>query len=184
MTDVEPERRPVLQALTTTGLAVTVRPGVPEEVEILRAIRAEPSVAQWWGSIDPVEEMLAELAGTADDIVALVIEVDGAVAGEIQYWEEKTPQYRHAGIDLYLSTNWQGQGVGTMAVRLVARYLIDQRHHHRLTIDPAVANDRAIRSYRKVGFKPVGVMRCYEVDAGGQFHDGLLMDMLAHELQE
>jgi len=53
-----------------------------------------------------------------------------------------------------------------------------------LTIDPAAANERAIRAYEKVGFKPVGVMREYERGISRQFHDGLLMDMLAGELQE
>jgi RimJ/RimL family protein N-acetyltransferase len=34
----------------------------------------------------------------------------------------------------------------------------------------------------KAGFKPVGVMRRYERLPGGEWHDGLLMDLLADEL--
>ena len=64
----------------------------------------------------------------------------------------------------------------------MARYLIDARGHHRLTIDPSDANERAIRAYSKLGFRPVGVMRQYERGADGTFHDGLLMDLLADEL--
>jgi aminoglycoside 6'-N-acetyltransferase len=67
-------------------------------------------------------------------------------------------------------------------VRTLARYLIDIRGHFRLTIDPAASNTRAIRTYEKVGFKPVGVMRKYERGADGTYHDGLLMDLLADEL--
>jgi aminoglycoside 6'-N-acetyltransferase len=33
-----------------------------------------------------------------------------------------------------------------------------------------------------VGFRPVGVMRQYERGGDGQFHDGLLMDLLREEL--
>ena len=51
-------------------------------------------------------------------------------------------------------------------------------------IDPAAANDQAIRSYSKVGFRPVGVMRQYERGGDGHFHDGLLMDLLRGELAE
>jgi aminoglycoside 6'-N-acetyltransferase len=40
----------------------------------------------------------------------------------------------------------------------------------------------AIRSYAKVGFRPVGVMRQYERGGDGRFHDGLLMDLLRGEL--
>ena len=63
-------------------------------------------------------------------------------------------------------------------------YLFRHRGHHRLTIDPAAANDRAIRCYAKVGFRPVGVMRAYERGLDGRFHDGLLMDMLAPSYQD
>ena len=67
-------------------------------------------------------------------------------------------------------------------MRTLAHYLMDVRGHFRLTIDPAVSNARAIRSYEKVGFKPVGVMRQYERGADGTYHDGLLMDLVAGEL--
>jgi aminoglycoside 6'-N-acetyltransferase len=112
------------------------------------------------------------------------VEVDGAVAGGIQYHEELDPDYRHAGIDVYLGGAFQDRGLGSDAVRLLARWLFDVRGHHRLTIDPSVENPRAIRAYEKVGFRRVGVMRRYERHADGQWHDGLLMDMLRDELAE
>ena len=62
--------------------------------------------------------------------------------------------------------------------------MFDQRSHHRITIDPAAANDQAIGSYTKVGIRPVGVMRQDERGGGGQFHDGLLMGLLQGELVE
>ena len=74
--------------------------------------------------------------------------------------------------------------VRSILVQSLARYLLEVRGHHRLTIDPAADNARAIRTYEKVGFKPVGVMRMYERGSDGTYHDGLLMDMLAGELQE
>ena len=121
------------------------------------------------------------LDSEADDMV-FVIEHDGVVIGSIQYAEENTPDYRHAGIDLFLTTDALGQGPGPDTIRTVARYLIDVRGHHRLTIDPSAANEHAIRAYSKLGFCPVGVMRRYERGADGTFHDGLLMDLLADEL--
>jgi hypothetical protein len=47
-----------------------------------------------------------------------------------------------------------GQGAGTEAVALLARYLFEERGHHRITIDPAARNERAIRGYATVGFRP------------------------------
>jgi aminoglycoside 6'-N-acetyltransferase len=51
-----------------------------------------------------------------------------------------------------------------------------------LVIDPAADNEPAIRCYAAVGFRPVGVS-WYERDADGVgWHGGLLMDLLAEEL--
>jgi aminoglycoside 6'-N-acetyltransferase len=56
------------------------------------------------------------------------------------------------------------------------------RGHHRFTIDPAIANGRAIAAYAKLGFRPVGTMRSYERGNDGSWHDSLLMDLLGDEL--
>jgi len=74
--------------------------------------------------------------------------------------------------------------VGTDAVRTMARHLVADHGHHRLVIDPAADNTAAIRSYTKVGFRPVGILRQYERGADGTWHDGLLMDLLADEISE
>ena len=64
--------------------------------------------------------------------------------------------YRHARIDIAIVAAGQGRGLGTDAVRTVARWLIERRGHHRLIIDPSAENARAIAAYAKVGFRPVG----------------------------
>jgi aminoglycoside 6'-N-acetyltransferase len=97
----------------------------------------------------------------------------------IQFSEETEPKYRHASIDLFLDPALHGRGIGTEAVRRVVRHLVDERGHHRITIDPAADNAAAIRAYEKAGFRPVGVMRAYERDVGGEgWHDGLLMELV------
>jgi aminoglycoside 6'-N-acetyltransferase len=111
-----------------------------------------------------------------------VIEHDGRVAGAIQWRAEDEPDYRHAGMDIYLDPAVHGRGLGSDAVRTLAKHLIADRGHHRLVIDPAADNAAAIRCYSKVGFRPVGVMRRYERGLDGTWHDGLLMDLLADEL--
>ena len=116
--------------------------------------------------------------------MGFAIELDGRLIGSIQYAEENEPSYRHAGIDLFLDRDHQGRGLGPDAIRTLARYLFEVRGHHRLTIDPAAANERAIRAYERVGFRPVGVMRRYERGPDGTWHDGLLLDLLVGELRE
>jgi aminoglycoside 6'-N-acetyltransferase len=145
-----------------------------DAAELLR-ILTTPEVARWWDAPD-------EGFPFTDDPTAtrLVIEVDGAVAGLIQFAEELEPKYRHASIDLFVDPALHGRGLGTEAVTRVVRLLIEERGHHRITIDPATANAAAIRAYEKAGFAPVGVMRSYERDVGGAgWHDGLLMELVA-----
>ncbi len=131
-----------------------------DEAELLR-IHSTPEVALWWDVPDDGFPWSDEPESTR-----FTIEVDGAVAGMIQFYEEQTPKYRHASIDLFLDPALHGQGWGTEAVRRIVRLLIDERGHHRVTIDPGKDNKAAIRSYEKVGFRPVGVMRSYERRAG------------------
>jgi aminoglycoside 6'-N-acetyltransferase len=146
-----------------------------DEAELLR-IHRTPEVVRWWDVPDD------DFPWDEPQSTRLTIEVDGAVAGLIQFWEETEPKYRHARIDLFLDPSLHGSGLGTEAVRRVVRHLIDERGHHRVTIDPAAANAAAIRTYEKVGFRPVGVMRRYERDVGGDgWHDSLLMELLAGE---
>jgi aminoglycoside 6'-N-acetyltransferase len=170
--DSAQQLRPMLR-----GSVVTIRPGSPDEAGALRAILAEESVARWWDEPERADRTLAKLCELSDPVL-LVIEIGGEVAGGIQYHEDQDPKYRQAGIDIYLATRFQGQGAGSEAISLLARYLFDQRGHHRITIDPAAANARAISCYRKAGFQPVGVMRQYERGRDGTFHDGLLMERL------
>jgi RimJ/RimL family protein N-acetyltransferase len=144
-----------------------------DDVAQLLRIHRTPEVSSRWDLPDD------EFPWDEPDSTRFVIEVDGAVAGMIQYHEEDEPKYRHAGIDLFLDPALHGRGVGTEAVRRVVRILVEGRGHHRITIDPAADNLAAIRAYEKAGFTPVGVMRCYERDADGAgWHDGLLMELV------
>ena len=171
----DPVDRPTL----LRGQNIVLRPLRADDVERVAEIQAEPGVARWWGL--PNEAELRRQADGSDDEKALAIERKGELVGLIQYHEENEPDFRHAGIDVFLAERAQGHGLGTDAVRTLARYLIDQQGHHRLTIDPAADNAAAIRAYEKVGFRTVGVMREYWRSADGTWRDGLLMALLARE---
>ena len=155
---------------------VTLRPLAESDAPQLWRIHCTPQVSQWW---DLPED---EFPFDEPESTRFTIEVDGAVAGLIQYWEEAEPKYRHAGIDLFVDPKLHGRGVGTEAVRLLVGQLIEERGHHRITIDPAVENRAAIRAYEKVGFRAVGIMRQSERDSDGRgWHDSLMMELLASE---
>jgi aminoglycoside 6'-N-acetyltransferase len=167
---------------TLRGEQVVLRPLRAEDRESLHEVLSDASVAAIWDTRGP-DTSVDELFAGEEGWTVWAIEVDGAFAGSIQASEEQDDDYRQAGIDIFLASRFQGRGLGTDAVRTLARYLIEERGHHLLTIDPAADNARAIRTYEKVGFQRVGVMRRYERGRDGTFHDGLLMDLLADELR-
>jgi len=159
---------------------VLLRPGRSEDAQRLFRIRNEPLVLRWWGGAS-IEEIGEEFIEAEE---GFVIEVEGEVVGAIQYHEENEPMYRHAGVDIFLTTSRHGEGLGAEAIRLLARYLFEERGHHRLTIDPAAENAGAIRAYERVGFRAVGIMRKYERGPDRVWRDGLLMDMLVEVFRQ
>ncbi|HEY6566284.1 MAG TPA: GNAT family protein [Actinomycetota bacterium] len=162
------------------GRLVTLRRASVDDVDRLASILAEPDVARHWGAFDDAE--MLELVDGEDE--AFVVEVGGQTIGAIQFGEVSDPMYRHATVDIFLTTAAHRQGYGSDAIRTLARYLFVERGHHRLSIDPAADNLAAIAAYERVGFRPIGVMRDYERGPDGTWHDGLLMDMLVGELVE
>ena len=163
-------------AVALRGPRVTLRPAHADDAEALVVILGEPAVACWWGHND--RDSVREEIETFE---TYVIVVDGATAGWLHVAEENEPDYRHAGLDIALTTALHGKGLGQETLRLIVEHLIE-RGHHRFTIDPSRANERAIRAYTALGFRAVGVLRSYERGPDGRWRDGLLMDLLAAEL--
>ena len=163
------------------GAQVSLRPATTADIPALARIRATPEVRRWWrGGDDLAAEVAEDLADP--DAPTFVIEHEGRVVGAIQWGAENEPDYRHARMDIYLDPAMHGRGLGTDAVSTLARHLVTDHGYHRLVIDPAADNAAAIRCYGKVGFRPVGLLREYERGSDGTWHDGLLMDLLAEEL--
>lgn len=163
---------------------VVLRAQRDDDLPALAGFLVDPSVARWFGR-DDVERLRSEHGEDARsevDGAAFTIVCGGSVAGWLLVTEEPDADYRCAGLDIMLGPTFQGRGIGPVALHLAARWLIDARGHHRLTIDPALANRAAITAYRRLGFRDVGVEREYARRADGIWEDGLMMDLLAREL--
>jgi aminoglycoside 6'-N-acetyltransferase len=163
------------------GRLVRLRPVVPADIPAIVAILDEPEVARWWrrAEWERVDEKDAVtfaivLSGAGQD-------EPGAVVGCIQYVEESDPDYLSAAVDIFVGTAAQGSGVGPDAMRTLIAWLVDERGHHRFTVDPARENARAVHVYEKLGFRRVGVLRDYERVDDGVWRDALLMELVAAE---
>jgi len=175
------------------GDLVRLRPVAPADPPALIAILEEPEVARWWrraewervderGAVTLVIELKAAgaIAGAGGAPAATA---GRAVAGCIQYTEETDPDYFSAAVDIFVGTATQGRGVGPDTMRTLITWLFEVRGHHRLTVDPAAENARAIHVYEELGFRPVGVLRRYERVEDGVWRDALLMELLAGDFR-
>ncbi len=154
-------------------MSVSLRPLAQADASELIRIHRTEAVSRWWSEPEP------DFPFDEPEATRYTIEVDGAVAGLIQFSEENEPRYRHAAVDMFLDPALHGRGFGSEALRQTIRHLTEVRGHHRITIDPAAANVAAVRAYEKAGFTTVGVMRLAERDAGSpRWHDCLLMEFV------
>ena len=166
------------------GRLVTLRPVAEPDLPALLEILGEPEVARWWRRAE--WERVDEHDAFTFSIVLPGGDGDAGrgsgppeqVAGCVQFSEETDPDYHSAAVDIFVATAAQGRGVGPDAMRTLIAWLFDERGHHRLTVDPAAANARAIHVYEKLGFRRVGVLRRYERVEDGVWRDAILMELL------
>jgi aminoglycoside 6'-N-acetyltransferase len=165
---------PVLQ-----GERVMLRPLSDEDVEVLLPAVHRDGIREWWGDTSDADY---QREGFRNEGSAFAIYVEDALAGWLGFDEELDPDYKSVALDVMLLPGHQSRGLGPEALRTAIRWLIDDRGHHRFTVDPTVENGRAIAAYKSVGFKPVGLLRQSERAPDGRWRDSLLLDLLADEL--
>lgn len=76
-----------------------------------------------------------------------------------------------------------GKGYGSDAMNLVLRFAFEHLNMRRVTLDVFGYNERAFKSYLKVGFKEEGRMRQWMI-RGGERYDMIFMGILREEWEE
>ena len=135
------------------GRLTEVRPATPDDVELLVGWHADPEVARFWDdeTYTP-EEMVERLS--RPDVDSFVVETEGEPVGYLQVWHEDD---REGGIDMFLVHGARGRGLGPDAARAIVRHLREERGWRRVTVDPYLWNEAAIRAWRRAGFRDVEV---------------------------
>ena len=155
------------------GERMRLRPPVEEDAAPLLAILSEPEVSRWWVDYT-AERIRSEILESGH---AFIMEIEGRTAGAIFMYPEDDPEYLHVEMHLFLGAEWYRRRYGAEALTILIGHLADQGHH-RFTLDPNVNNAPAIRSYERLGFQRVGILRQYQLRADGTHEDGLLMDLV------
>jgi diamine N-acetyltransferase len=93
-------------------------------------------------------------------------------------WKNRTAE---VGIAIGEKDYW-GQGYGTDALKTLLRFAFQEMNLHRVQLRVHDYNARAIRCYEKCGFQHEGRQR-QALFRDGEYHDVLLMSVLADEFQ-
>jgi aminoglycoside 6'-N-acetyltransferase len=134
------------------GRQTVVRAANDDDADLLVAWHADPDVARFWdGETYSRDEMLERLREPKVD--AYVVEAEGEPVGYLQAWFDSDDA--EGGIDMFLIPSARGRGLGPDAARTLVGHLRDARGWRRVTVDPYVWNEPAIRAWRRAGFRDV-----------------------------
>ena len=153
----------------TGMIAFDFRPLTPSDFALVHEWLGRPHVAEWWSEQPSHDEMAEEFARHVDtahstrgyiaylnDQPVAFIQSYVVVDSDPGWWDgEMDPGAR--GIDQFLgNANQLGQGIGSAMVRAFVDELFRDPAVTKLQTDPDVRNERAIRAYRRAGFREVG----------------------------
>lgn len=155
-----------------TGPRVTLRPPVLSDIDPLHAILQEPEVSPWWVNYT-LERVRDELVGSDH---SSVIDVDGQPVGLLYVIPPAEAEYPTTIMHIFLATSQRGRAIGAEALALGIRHQF-ANGTTRVTLDPNIHNEPAIRSYERLGFRRIGVLRDYQVREGGALEDALFLDI-------
>jgi len=127
-----------------------------------------------------LQEFDAALAEPDAAVVALIIEAEGRVVGDINLFEIDQRNRRSAiGLSIWSPAD-RNKGYGTDAMRALLRWAFSELNLHRIELSVDPANAPAIHVYEKLGFRREGCRREAHF-AGGRYIDDLQMGLLRDE---
>ncbi|GAB3132538.1 GNAT family protein [Tsukamurella serpentis] len=148
----------------------------------------EPSgVVDWTRRHSPSswQPMCASLRAQARSgtVVPMVIEVDGAYAGQITLGNITRGQLQSAWVGYWVDRRVAGNGVATVAVALAVDHAFGRLGLHRVdaTVRPENLGSRAVLAHS--GFREEGLLRRY-LHVDGAWRDHLLMAITAEEIAD
>lgn len=168
------------------GGRVKLRPPTEGDAEVRLSFGQDADIAEMYGvSRNDVRPMTRENAllwvqTLSENPHAWIIESGGAAIGEIRL-ERVNFHDRRAfmAIGIFDPASL-GSGLGTDAIRLLLEHAFKTLELHRISIRVLAYNSRAIRAYRKCGFREEGRER-ETAFVNGQWHDDIMMGLLDYE---
>lgn len=160
----------------------------PSDIDDRTALGRDPGIYRMLGAdVSGLPSFTRENAVMWHDSIAThpaawVIEGEGRAIGEILITNPVDTDLRASLAIGILDPAMLGKGLGTEAISAVAGFCFGDLGLHRLSIRVLAYNERAIRSYEKVGFVREGVER-ESARIGDCFEDDVLMGLLARDFR-
>ena len=158
-------------------------PVEPKHYALLDGWLREPHMQKWWGPPEEELDYIRDMVEGRDTTRPFLIAIEGVPVGYIQYWfighhQNETWIADHpwlaelpadtVGVDLSIGdADRLSQGFGSAALTTFVAGLRAQGHTN-IIIDPDPEKGRAVKAYRKAGFRPVPHLE-------GRTHDVLIM---------
>ena len=108
-------------------------------------------------------------------IVANSIEAIGYI-----YYKENSYTRDVYSIGITIGKKYWNKGYGEESIKTLCRYLFNSRRAHKIELEVVRDNERAIKCYRKCGFKDEGVRRS-KYYYYGKYLDTLSMGLIKEE---
>lgn len=166
--------------LPIAGPIVTLRLPTPEDLDVLVKILREPEVELWWSGYDAER---VQLEFIDDAVTTRIIEVSGECVGAMKVLRGEDPEYPTTVMHIFLSTRLRGRRIGEESLALAIRQEFAEGVS-RVTLDPNAKNDGVIRSYERLGFRRIGVLRDYQVREDGRLEDAVFLDLTRSDFPE
>lgn len=145
---------------------LVLRPFRPDDVDAMLDYQSRPDVARYllyepWTREEAMRQVAKRLGSTAlggpDDVLALAIELDGRLIGDVGAWPTDA-EARQGELGWVLHPDHGGQGYATEAVAAVIEHVFDHGWHRVVAqLDPR--NTASARMARRLGMTLEGAHR-------------------------
>jgi RimJ/RimL family protein N-acetyltransferase len=162
---------------------VTLRLAAEADLALVERLTQDPAQTgefAWlgWYKLTRFRQWWAENRLISDDIGILMVVREADRLGFVTWHKvPSTPGYYYWNIGIALLPEARGQGYGTQAQRLLARYLFAHTTVQRIEAATEAGNVAEQRALEKAGFTREGVHRCVGW-RDGAYRDGVWYSML------
>jgi len=166
-----------------------LRPWQMEDAPAVEAACRDPEISYWIPFVpSPYTRADAETylrgcieSGDERHPFAIVDAETGELLGSIDMGVNSTGYRGHIGY--WVAADARGRGVCTRALRLLARWALEELRLQRLELITDPENVASRRVAERVGFRREGVMRSYLLHPDGRRRDSVMYSLLPGELR-